>query len=199
MHTTGATIVIGKVDGTVRKLAMRYNGSHQRGYRCYIGSIALSPEKIKETTPVSFEGRRLFDALAEYRKSIEPQDWRLLHAAARRDCWPKPKELDPCVQRFRAGVEETEKINALERAGFADVANLAEQQASFEQWMHSLAPVYAPRAPRKSGHDHDEAVVEFGSLALLAGEYLVSDEPDHQRTLRKHLRSLTRNRRPFPY
>ena len=71
---------------------MRYNASHQRGDRCFIGELADAPEQITEQTPRSFEGRRLFDALAEYRKSIEPGGWRLLHALARRDCWPAGAE-----------------------------------------------------------------------------------------------------------
>lgn len=178
---------------------MRYAGSHQRGYRCFIGPIALSPERIEETTRASFEGRRLFDALAEYRKSIEPNGWRLLHAAARCDCWPKPDELDACVQQFRMGVEETQRINALEPAGFDEVSTLSEQQASFDAWMRSLAPVYAPRSARKAGHEHDEATVEFGPLALLAGEYLSSDKPDFRRALRSAEQARKRNRRPFPH
>lgn len=198
MHTIAATILIGQADGATRTISMRYAGSHQRGYRCFIGSIALSPDQIQETTPTNFEGRRLFDALAEYRASIEPEGWRLLHAAARSDCWPKPDELDACVQQLRMGVEETQKVNALEPAAFDDVSTLSDQRASFEAWMQSLAPVYAPRAARKAGHEHDEAIVEFGPLAMLAGEYLSNDEPDYRRALRRS-KHIKRNRRPFPY
>jgi hypothetical protein len=199
MHTDHAELLIGKADGTVDRVLMRYNGSHQRGYRCFIGPLALSPERIRETTPPSFEGRRLFDALAEYRKSIEPEGWRLLHAAARRDCWGKPDELGPYVERLREGIEQTEKMNAFDPAAFDEVATLVEQQASFEEWMRSLAPVFAPRAPRKSGHEHDEPVVAFSALSMLAGEYLASDEPDYRRALRKSLAAARSKRRPFPY
>jgi hypothetical protein len=195
MRTLRTDLLIGKSDGTVEIVPMRYNGSHQRGYRCYIGKLAENPEEIKESSPPSFEGRRLFDALAEYRKSIEPSGWRLLHAAARRDCWPKPDELAPCVQRLTPGVEQTERIDAFEPAQFADVATLDEQRDHFETWMKSLEPVYAPRAARKSGHEHDEPIVEFGALARLAGEYLVSDEPDVERALRKSLEARRRERK----
>lgn len=199
MRTNRIDLLIGKADGTVMTVAVRFNASHQRGYRCFFGPIVDSPEDILESTPPSFEGRRLFDAMAEYRKSIEPQGWRLLHAIARRDCWPKPLELDPCVQRLQSGVEKTHAVNAFERADFSEVATLKEQHAAFEHWMSSLAPVYAPRAARKAGHEHDEPVVEFGPLARLAGEYLASDEPDARRASRKSLDAVRRKRRPFPY
>lgn len=185
MWTKQLVLRIGKADGSLLETPMRYNASHQRGYRCFIGALAETPEDIKEDTPPSFEGRRLFDALAEYRKSIEPMGWRLLHAAARRDCWPRPEELDPCVEKLTRGIAQTERIDALERADFAEVATVHEQQASFEEWMRSLAPVYAPRAPRKAGHEHDEPAVEFSALARFAGEYLAADKPDMERALAK--------------
>ncbi len=103
--------------------------------------------------------------------------WRLLHAAARRDCWPNPEELDPVVEGLTRGIEQTARIDAFERADFADVASIAEQQSFFEEWMRSLAPVYAPRAPRRAGHEQDEPVVEFSALARLAGEYLAGKKP----------------------
>jgi hypothetical protein len=53
-----------------------------------LGRLLDTPEQITEQTPRSFEGRTLFDALAEYRKTVESDGWRLLHAVARRDCWP---------------------------------------------------------------------------------------------------------------
>lgn len=199
MRTDRIDLWIGKADGTVMTVVMRFNGSHQRGYRCYFGAIADLPENILESTPPSFEGRRLFDALAGYRNSIEPKGWRLLHAIARRDCWPRPLDLDSSVQRLQTGVEETQAVNGFERAEFSEVATFEEQQAAFEQWMRSLAPVYSPRAARKAGHGQDEAVVDFGPLAMLAGEYLASDEPDARRAARKSLDAMRRKRRSFPH
>lgn len=194
MRTERTDLLIGKADGATVEVPMRYNASHQRGYRCFIGPLAESPEQIMESTSPSFEGRRLFDALAEYRRSIEPAGWRLLHAVARRDCWPKPDELGPWLQQLRSGVEQTERVSGFDRADFADVGTLGEQQACFEEWMKSLAPLYAPRVPSKSGHEHDEPNVEFGPIARLAGEYLVTDKPDIKRVLRRSLRPKQRER-----
>ena len=195
MRTKRTVLSIGKADGTVAEVPMRYNGSHQRGYRCFMGALADLPEAIHEDTLPSFQGRRLFDALAEYRKSIEPAGWRLLHAVARRDCWPRPDELFPGVQQLTVGVEQTERIDGFARAEFNDVATVAEQEDFFNDWMKSLSPVHAPRAPRKSGHEQDEAVVDFSSLARLAGEYLVSDEPSIDRVFRKAVSPKLRKRR----
>lgn len=198
MRTERIELLIGKADGASAKVPMRYNASHQRGYRCFIGPLAELPEQIMESTPPSFEGKRLFDALAGYRSSIEPAGWRLLHAVARRDCWPKPDELGPWVQQLRPGVEQTERVSGFGSADFAEVGTLGEQQACFEEWMKSLAPVYAPRVPPKSGHEHDEPAVEFGPIARLAGEYLVTDKPDIERVLRRSLRAKRRERRLPP-
>ena len=198
MRTERAELLIGNADDEVTKVSLRFNGSHQRGYRCFIGPLADRPEEIMEDTPTSFEGRRLFDALAEFRRSIEPDGWRLLHAAARLDCWPKPDELGPWVQQLRPGIEETERVPALDRADFGDVGTLAEQQACFEEWMDSLAPVFAPRVPPKSGHEHDEPVVEFGPIARLAGEYLVTGKPDIERILRRTIGVKKERRRGPP-
>lgn len=194
MRTERIDLLIGDADGTSREVPMRYNGSHQRGYRCFMGPLADLPEQIMEGTPPSFEGRRLFDAMAEYRRSIEPAGWRLLHALARRDCWPRPDELGPFVQQLRPGLEQTERVCGFDRAEFAEVGTLFEQQASFEEWMKSLAPLYAPRVPQRCGHEHDEPIVEFGPIARLAGEYLVTDKPDIERVLRRSLRSKRRER-----
>ncbi|MGZ3268968.1 MAG: hypothetical protein ACXU7X_12240 [Croceibacterium sp.] len=165
MWTERTVLKIGKADGTVAEVPMRYNASHLRGYRCFVGSLADAPDEIVEGTPRSFEGRRLFDALAEYRAQIEPDGWRLLHAAARRDCWAKPDDLNPVVQQLSPGTEVTKPRNAFEPADFGEVCSLAEQRDNFDRWMKSLSPVYAPRAPRKAGHEHDPPAVEFSSLA----------------------------------
>lgn len=172
MRTERVVLRIGRSDGAIREVPMRYNASHQRGYRCYIGPLADAPDEIGEETIRSFEGRRLFDALAEYRLAIEPDGWRLLHAAARRDCWPKPDELDPVVEQLKRGVEQTMPINGFEAASFSEVATLERQRAAFEEWKESLAPVHEGRVPPRAGHEHDVPSVEFGPLARLAGRIL---------------------------
>ncbi len=172
MRTERTVLRIGRASGSVKEVPMRYNASHQRGYRCFIGEHADAPERITEETPRSFEGRTLFDALAEYRKAIEPDGWRLLHAVARRDCWPKPDELFPVVQQLTPGVEETQAINGFEMAEFDQVTSLVEQQRGFQRWKRSLSPVYEGRVPPRAARDHDGPGVAFGPLARLAGRIL---------------------------
>lgn len=183
LQTERIVLKIGNAEGAISEVPMRFNASHQHGYRCFIGNLANAPDEIGEDTPRSFEGRRLFDALARYREAIEPAGWRLLHAAARLDCWPKPDEFGPDVQILREGIERTEPVNGFERADFSEVGTLADQSASFEQWMKSLAPVFQPRVPPKAGHEHDPPTVEFGILARAAGEYLVDGKPNLDRLL----------------
>jgi hypothetical protein len=163
---------VGKADGAIAEVPMRYNGSHQRGYRCFIGPLADAPEEITEDTPRSFEGRSLFDALAVYRATIEPDGWRLLHAAARRDCWPRPDEPTPYVQKLTAGCEATERILGFNSADFREVATLEDQRSNFQAWMASLPPVAEGRVPPRAGHEHDAPGVEFSGLSRLAGRIL---------------------------
>jgi hypothetical protein len=98
------------------------------------------------------------------------------------------------VQELKPGNEQTERVSGLDRADIANVGTIAEQQACFDEWMKSLAPVYAPRAPPKSGHEHDEPIVEFGPIARLAGEYLVSDKPNIERVLRRSVGTKRKER-----
>ena len=193
MRSERTVLRIGKADGEVREVPMRYNASHQRGWRCFIGHLADAPEEITEDTPHSFEGWSLFDALAEYRKTIEPDGWRLLHAAARRDCWPRPEGFSPYVERLALGINETERLNGFDPAQFAEVTDLDEQRANFDAWMKSLAPIYEGRVPPKAGHEDDPAVVEFSGIARMAGEYLVNGKLDLDRVLRK-VRAANRTR-----
>jgi hypothetical protein len=194
MHTQGIVLRIGKSDGTILEVPMRYNASHQRGYRCFIGELADAPEKISEETPRSFEGRSLFEALAQYRKTIEPQGWRLLHAVARRDCWPRSEEFSPYVEQLKQGENETKRLDGFEPADFADVTTLGEQQANFKAWMKSLAPVHEGRVPPRSGFEHDPAVVDFSLTSIIAGQYLVDGKPDLERALQ-----IIRKRHPGPW
>jgi hypothetical protein len=171
VRTERILLRIGKSDGLINDVPLRYNASHQRGYRCFIGPLADAPDEIKEDTPRSFEGRSLFDALAEYRKRIEPQGWRLLHAVARRDCWPKPTDFAH-VQRLTSGIEQTEQVNGFDAARFDEVTTLEDQRAAFERWMKGLAPIREGRVPPRAGHEHDSAGVEFGPISRLAGRIL---------------------------
>ena len=178
MHSDRVVLRIGKADGAIAEVPMRYNGSHQRGYRCFIGPLADAPEEITEDTPRSFEGRSLFDALAVYRTTIEPDGWRLLHAAARLDCWPKPDEPTPYLQKLTPGREATERVPGFDPAEFGEVATLEAQRANFEAWMASLAPVPVSRVPPRAGHEHDAPGVDFGPVARLAGRILGERSPD---------------------
>ncbi len=171
MRTERVVLRIGQADGTTHEVPLRYNLSHQRGCRCFMGPLADSPEQIKEDTLCSFEGRSLFDALADYRETIEADGWRLLHAVASRDCWPKPGDIAH-VQRLTQGIAQTEQVNAFAEARFDQVATLEEQRAGFDRWMKSLAPVHEGRVPRRAGHEHDEPGVEFGPVSRLAGRFL---------------------------
>lgn len=67
MRTKRQVLLVSRADGAVEIVPMRYNASHQRGWRCYVGALANDPTLIGEDTPPSFESRSLFDALAVYR------------------------------------------------------------------------------------------------------------------------------------
>jgi hypothetical protein len=161
VRTERIVLRIGKADGSsIEEVPMRYNASHQRGYRCFIGPLADAPEQIMEDTARSFEGRSLFDALAVYRRAVEPEDW------------PKPDQASPMVQRLFLGEEQTESVNGFEAAPFTEVGSLEEQRLAFEAWKASLVPVHMSRVPPKAGHEHDPAGVEFSDLSRLAGRIL---------------------------
>lgn len=72
MWTKKRVLVISEADGTIRIVPMRYNASHQRGWRCFLSALAADPAAIEEDTVPSFQGRSLFNALALYRTTIEP-------------------------------------------------------------------------------------------------------------------------------
>jgi hypothetical protein len=191
MRTELIGLRLGKADGAVRETAMRYNASHQRGYRCFVGPIVETPDEITEETPRSFEGRSLSDAIAVYRTIVEPDGWRVLHAIARRDCWAKPDEFSQAVHQLTAGSERTRKIDGFAAADFAQVTTLEEQRANFEAWLQTLTPVRVGRVPRKRGHEHDPAGVEFGALAKAAGQYLANGHLDPKQVL-DNVRSTNR-------
>jgi hypothetical protein len=174
MRTEHVVLHIAQADGRTAEVPMRYNLSHQHAYRCYFGALADPAAEIKEATPPSFAGENLFEALAGWRATIEPEGWRLLHAVARADCWPKPARATPFVEQLMAGEEATRRLDGLDRAPFDAVTTLAQQRSNFEAWMASLAPVALGRVPPRSGHGNDEPGVDFGPVAKLAGRILRS-------------------------
>jgi hypothetical protein len=178
MRTERVILQIGRADGRVADVPMRFNLSHQHAYRCYFGALADPAAEIKEATPPSFVGENLFEALVGWRATIEPEGWRLLHAVARADCWPRPSRATPFVEQLTCGEETTCRVNGLDPAPFDAVATLAEQQANFKTWMASLPPVALGRAPPRAGHGKDRPEVAFGPLAKLAGRMLRSGEAD---------------------
>jgi hypothetical protein len=176
MRTERVLLRIGQADGRTAEVPMRFNLSHQHAYRCYFGALADPAAEIKEATRPSFTRETLFDALAAWRATIEPEGWRLLHAVARADCWPRPSRATPFVEQLTQGVETTARQNGLDPAPFEAVTTLAEQRANFESWMASLPPVVLGRAPPRAGHGKDKPGVDFGPVAKLAGRILRSGD-----------------------
>ena len=111
MWTKKQVLVTSAADGTIRILPMRYNASHQRGWRCFLGPLAGDPAAIREETEPSFQGRSLFDALAMFRTTIEPAGGRLLHAMASRECWADRITHDRFCRRLSHGFPATELID----------------------------------------------------------------------------------------
>jgi hypothetical protein len=176
MHTEHVILRIGHADGRTESVPMRFNLSHQQGGRCYFGGLADPAAAIGEETAPSAAGANLFEALAAWRTTVEPEGWRLLHAAARADCWAKPERGSRFVEQLTPGEERTNRLEALAPAPFEAVTTLAQQQAAFETWRASLAPLPLGRTPPRAGHGDDPAGVEFGPLARLAGRILRSDD-----------------------
>jgi hypothetical protein len=165
---------IGDGPDGVREVAMRWTASHQQGWALFFDDEGMADPFCAHT---------LFEALALYRGTIEGEGWRLLHAAARADCWPDPRKNGFRVQLLIPGREEGEAIECFAPAGWDEVADLATQRANFDAWMASLAPVPVGRARPRAGHAHDPACVEFGPLGVMAGEYLVDGKANLERLL----------------
>jgi len=151
---------------------MRWTASHQDGWTLFLDD----PEQ-------TFRARTLFDALALYRQIIEPEGRRLLHAAARADCWADPSTDGRRVERLTLGLEKTEPIDCFAPAEWEAVTDLATQRRNFDAWMASLSPVPVGRVRPRAGHEHEPAGVEFSGLARMAGEYLVDGRPNLDRLL----------------
>jgi hypothetical protein len=152
--------------GRIREVPMRWTASHQDGWALFFDD-AVEP----------FKARSLFEALALYRATIEPEGWRLLHAAARADCWPDPRTDGTRVQQLTPGTERTSAIECFAPASRDEVTDLASQRTAFDAWMAGLKPVAVGRVRPRAGHEHDAPVVEFGPLAVAAGECLIDGKP----------------------
>lgn len=173
---------IGDGPDRVREVTMRWTASHQAGWALFLD---------EEDGAEPFRARSLFEALALYRATIEDEGWRLLHGAARADCWPDPRPDGFRVQQLIPGREQGPAIECFAPARWDEVTDLATQRANFQAWMASLAPVPVGRVRPRAGHEHDEAGVEFGALAIMAGEYLVDGKANVERLL---ARTRTRGR-----
>ena len=75
MWTKKQVLVTSKGDGTIQIVAMRYNASHQRGWRCFLSPLADDPAAIHEETVSSFHGRSLFDAPGELSRNDRTVRW----------------------------------------------------------------------------------------------------------------------------
>jgi hypothetical protein len=152
MWTKKQVLVTSGVDGIIRILPMRYNASHQRGWRCFLGPLADDPAAIREETMASFYGRSLFDALVMFRTTIEPAGSRLLQAMASRQCWADTETYDRFCRRLTVGSAETELVDGFLPIDVAEAATLDEQRAHYETWCASLPPRSDPgSAPRSRG------------------------------------------------
>lgn len=183
MWTKEQVLVTSNADKTIEILPMRYNASHQRGWRCFIGALAEDPASIGEETVPSFHGRSLFDALAMYRATIEPAGGRLLQAMASRECWADLGTYDRFCRRLTPGSERTELIDGFLPIGLEETATLHEQRAYYEAWRASLPPVAEPNtAPRSRARqaldDSNAAILAAGEAAILARGDLAQDKGD---------------------
>ena len=166
MRPEAQILRIAHAGGGVREVPIRWTASHQHGWTLTFDEPSRS-----------FCARTLFDALADYRATIEPEGERLLHASARADCWPDPRGDGARIRLLTLGREEGPALDCFAPARPDEVADLATQRANFEAWMASLAPVVARRIRPREGGAHDPGGVKFGALAVLAGRYLAGAAP----------------------
>jgi hypothetical protein len=178
MHTRELTLAIGNSAGVVEQVPARLHASHQAGHKLFLGELADPAVELRSDTPASFAAFTLFDMLTFYRQSIEPDGWRLLHAAARADAWPDQKLGVYCVdvQILIPGVAETVGIKMLDPAPFEAVTTFEQQRANFDAWMASLSPIPEGRITPRAGHEHDHPTVDFGPVSRLAGRILTQKD-----------------------
>jgi len=138
MWTRKQVLVTSRADGTIQILPMRYNASHQRGWRCFLSPLADDPGAIAEDSAPSFYGRSPFDALAMFRATIEPAGGRLLQAMASRQCWADTETFDRFCRRLRPGSAETDLVDGFLPIGPGEAVTLDEQRAHYEAWCASL-------------------------------------------------------------
>jgi hypothetical protein len=183
MWTRKQVLVTSRLDGTIQILPMRYNASHQRGWRCFLSPLADDPAAIREETMPSFHGRSLFDALAMFRTTIEPAGGRLLQAMASRECWADTETFDRFCRRLTPGSAETELTDGFLPIDVDEAATLDEQRAHYETWCTSLPPRSdpgtVPRSRARKALDEsntsiraarDAAILSRGDLAPRGGD-----------------------------
>lgn len=175
MRTKKQVLLIGNPDGTIEIVPMRYNASHQAGWRCFIGALAEDPAAIGEETVPSFQGRSLFDALAVYRATIEPRGGRLLQAMASGQCWKDMAGHDRFCRRFVPGTETTELIDGFLPIGPDEAVTLEEQRACYDAWRASLPVVAEPRLPRSRA---GQALDDTNAAILAAREAAIRARGD---------------------
>ena len=173
MRTKRQVLLISNADGTIGIVPMRYDASHQAGWRCFIGTLAEDAAAISEETVPSFHGRSLFDALAMFRATIEPGGARLLHAMASGECWKDTGTYDRFCRRFALGSEATELIDGFLPIGPEEAVTLEEQRVRYDAWRMSLPMVAEPRvAPgsraRQALNDTNAAIRAAREAAILA-------------------------------
>jgi hypothetical protein len=85
------------------------------------------------------QGRDLFDALINLRRSLEADGWRLAVQGARRDSWPSGMlrdQLDGAVVYVNPEdvKAKPEMVGIFDPASPDEVVTVAEQEAAFEAW-----------------------------------------------------------------
>jgi len=172
MWTKKQVLVTMTAEGTIEIVPMRYNASHQRGWRCFIGALAQDAAAIGEDTVPSFSGRSLFDALAAYRTTIEPAGGRLLQAMASGECWADLGTYDRFCRRLKPGTERTELIDGFLPIGPEEAVTLDVQRARYEEWRASLPPVAQQTEPKSRAmqalENSNAAIIAAGEAAILS-------------------------------
>ena len=124
MWTKKQVLVTRAADGTVQILPMRYNASHQRGWRCFLGALA---EDLRRSA------RRQSQASRDARYSMH---WQCFAARSSPrvvgcECWADAESRDRFCRRLTLGSAESDlvdgflPIDAGEAASSISVLNLS--------------------------------------------------------------------------